>query len=120
MPSERGCTFGSCHPRRRPVYREGRPLFPRPRGPFPLLEVGNLPIEAPIATAPPPQRLVLGPAYLARLGVHVAFELGRRASTDGAFGDRGGGGSRRFRRVPSSGGGSSALKPLEFGLLLCR
>lgn len=43
-------------------------------------KVRHAPVVAPVARAAPPQRLVLGPAHLARLGVDVALELGLRAA----------------------------------------
>jgi hypothetical protein len=43
------------------------------------LEIRHPPVITPIPCAPPPQRLVLRPAHLARLGVLLPFKLGRRA-----------------------------------------
>ena len=48
------------------------------------LEIRHPPVIAPVTTAAPPKRLVLGPADLARLGVLLALKLGRRALSDAA------------------------------------
>jgi hypothetical protein len=57
------------------------------------LKVGTPSIIAPVPLTAPSQRLILGPADLARLGVDVALELGRRAAeqalVDGLDGGRG-------------------------------
>lgn len=109
------------------------------------LKIRHSPIVAPIPLAPPPQRLVLGPAHLPRPRVLLALELGRRAlahpraegaGRDGGFGllfhlgCRGGhvarGGYGGGRGHGGGGGGGvvrgqgrfgGALQALELGLL---
>lgn len=49
-------------------------------------KVGNAPIVAPISRTAPSQRLRLGAADLARLGIGVARKLGLGASPDAAGG----------------------------------
>lgn len=83
-------------------------------------------IVAPIALVAPPQRLILGPADLAGLGVDVALELRWRAAEQAGVdvGDlRGGRGSGCTRRCGVGFGleggrhGGGALQALELGLL---
>lgn len=82
------------------------------------LEIRHLSVVAPVALATPAQRLPLGTADLAGLGVHVALELGRGAAVDTALSDvrHGGfvlgGGRGEGRRL-----GSGALQALKLGLL---
>lgn len=47
-------------------------------------KVRDAPVKAVIPSGAPPQRFVLGPSDLARLGVDLALELGRRALPDAA------------------------------------
>lgn len=67
-------------------------------------EVRHPAIITPVALPAPPQRLVLGPADLARRRVHVALELWRRPLADTAA-QR----PRRHRVSPTSCGGRLGL-----------
>lgn len=105
---------------------------------FFFLKVRHSPIIAPVAIAAPSQRLILGPANLARLGILIALKLGRRAAeqalVEGALavagvgvgggdvccvagGFRRGRGLGRLDLLEGGGDGGGALEALEFGLL---
>lgn len=105
----------------------------------PHLKVGTSSIIAPIPLAAPSQRLILGPADLSRLGIHIALKLWRGAAeqtlVDGLLaagrgrggvsgrGGRGGGDVSRNRGgfggwLKGRGDFGGALEALEFGLLL--
>lgn len=99
------------------------------------LKVRHPPIVAPVAITAPPQRLVLRPADLTRLGIRLALELGWRAAAHvlveglavvGAhldlarccrrrrLGRLGGRGRAHFE---TGGDGRCALEAFELGLL---